>query len=267
MKKKLILTTSFYENRPVSVAGIGLWSKRTSAVEENELQKLQIKGIAPKGTDLIEQEIDVVQMLLQRRVRQAEDRELISVDWVRQNVGKENAERMIAYFRTGETQYLAAAEGSSTNTLDLSVFEDLELDGRVFRMPALNYAELLEITRDLSEDQVAELLDGAMSLGRGEGEDGETTTQMLERMVHSGLAMTEKTYAMIRQNAERVAYALNRRVADNGGQVDADWLLERLSPQQLNEVINFLRNGTEPQTEDAEEEVAPKNVVLDPAGS
>ncbi|UQN10365.1 hypothetical protein [Deinococcus sp. QL22] len=254
-KNKLILTTRFHENRPVSIGNVGFWSKRLNGEEEMLLQEVNLSGISTKTVDRLHAEIDLVRHLLNSR-KQGEG--YLDRDWVTQHVGKVSGTRLISYLRTGEG--LAPGE-----TLDLPVFEPIELEGRTFTARALSYAEVLAAAEKADELDALTVADDAQSLSEVEVLDGEDSAAMFERVRGKAFELQGRSKIIIRATADLLADNLNARIADDGAAIDGAWLLSHLMNEGLGQVTAYLRDGSTPDDEPEEGETP--NAGADAAAS
>lgn len=243
---KLILTTRFHENRPVEIAGVGLWSKRLNGEEEMLLQEMNLRGISKNSVDKLRGEVELLRHVVQHRVR---DQRFIDVEWVEQHLGQVTGDRLISYLRTG--QGLNPGE-----TFDLPVFEPIELEGRTFTSRALSYAEVLTAAAKSDEMGALSIADDAARMGEdmAPGEN-ETADEMLERVGREAMALHERSVAVSRATADLVAETLNARIADGGEPVTGSWLLSLLRQEDLQAITTYLRDRS--VAPDAEEEETP----------
>lgn len=246
--QKLILTTRFHENRPVSVADVGLWSKRLNGEEEMLLQEMNLRGISSKSVDKLRGEVELLRHVIQQRVRRED--EYIHLEWVEQHLGQVTGDRLISYLRTGQGL-------NPGDTFDLPVFEPIELEGRTFTSRALCYAE--QITAALQADEINALGIAEEAAQMGENvvaQEEETADQMLERVSAEALALHHRTVAVHRATADLVAANLNARIADGGEPTTGTWLLSLLPLGSLQQITAYLRDGSVPaEPEDGEEEI------------
>jgi hypothetical protein len=246
-KNKLILTTRFHENRPVSLGGIGLWSKRLNGEEEMLLQEVNLSSISSKIQDRLNAEVGIVVHLLQARVR---DDVKITPEWVQEHVGHLNGTQLISYLRTGEG--LPPGE-----TLDLPVFEPLELEGRTFTSRALSYGELLAAAQKSDELDALGFAEEAQALGNVEAQEGETSDQMFARIRETATSVNARSQVMIRATADLLADNLNVRIGDGGAPIDGAWLLSHLMNEDMELITRYLRDGSTPD-DDEEDAETPK---------
>lgn len=241
--ENLRFATKFHENRPVKIADRTFWSKRLNGEEEMLLEHVNMASIGTSGAESITAEVELIQYILRRRERDGQD---IPLEWVREHVGKSNADLLLTHFRTG--QGLPAGE-----TLDLPTYADIEIGDRVFTGRAMSYDEALVAAAKIDEADVPGVVDEAAQIEELQAEGlraDETVSEYLKRLRDASLATLKRANEGTRLTAQLIADLLNTRIADGRETIDGGWLLDLLQRQDINAISHYLRTGSMPEPED-----------------